>query len=122
MSDTFNILSQATKIEEGAASPVESVMGSGLLFPLALMILFYFLLIRPQSKQRKALEAKVSAMKKGDKVVTNGGIHGMVQHKGDKTISLKIAEGVCITVEPSSISSVEGEEESPKGDSKKLKK
>ena len=56
----------------------------GQLAPLLMMVLFivifYFLLIRPQQKQRKALEAAVMALKKGDGVVTTGGVVGEVVH------------------------------------------
>jgi len=50
----------------------------GLLFPLLLIIVFYVFLIRPQSKKQKEIQRKVEEMKKGDKVITNGGIMGTV--------------------------------------------
>ena len=46
----------------------------------AIMAIFYFLMIRPQQKQRKALEAAILAMKKGDSVVTSGGVVGDIVH------------------------------------------
>ena len=52
----------------------------GILFPLLMIFaIFYFLIIRPESKKRKAREAKVRQMQKGDQVMTNGGIYGSVR-------------------------------------------
>jgi len=77
------------------------------LMPFVLLIvIFYFLLIRPQQKQRKELEARVASMKKGDKVITAGGIHASVHHISDKTVTLKLSEGIFVPFEKSSIQSV----------------
>jgi len=84
------------------------ILDSGLLMPIAFVAIFYFLLIRPQQKAQKELKKRVSELKKGDKVITSGGIHGTVNHKGDGTISVKISEGVFITVESSNIATVKG--------------
>jgi len=99
--------------EGAAANPLQKILGSPAIFPIALIIIFYFMLIRPQQQQKKELNKKIDALKKGDKVITNGGIHGVVNHKGDKTISLKVSEGVFITMESANISVV-----TPKGDAK----
>lgn len=67
--------------------------------PLILMfVIFYFLLIRPQQKKAKAHQEMISALKKGDNVVTSGGIHGIVTRVDDETLTLEIAEKVKIKV------------------------
>jgi len=67
--------------------------------PLILMfVIFYFLLIRPQQKKAKAHREMISAVKKGDKVITSGGIHGTIVKVDDATVTLEIAEKVNIKV------------------------
>src|ERR1700761_7002186 len=75
---------------------------------LAVGVIFYFLLIRPQSQRQKQLDALVSTLKTGDKVVTNSGIHGIIANvKEGKTLSLKIADNVKIEIDKSAIAAVE---------------
>ena len=52
--------------------------------------IFYFLIIRPESKKRKAREAKVRQMQKGDQVLTNGGIYGTVRKVGETDVELEV--------------------------------
>lgn len=74
------------------------------LFPLILIfVIFYFLLIRPQQQQQKKLREQQSAMKVGDKVVTAGGIHGIVREVDEKTAKVEVAAGVLIKFEKASI-------------------
>ena len=78
------------------------------ILPLVLIfVVFYFLLIRPQKKQRKEQEARVAALRKGDKVVTIGGMHGIVNAVSKETISIKISEGVFVPFNKVAIASVE---------------
>lgn len=75
---------------------------------IAMVVIFYFLLIRPQQKRQKELRAMIDALKTGDKVVTSGGIHGIISNvKEGSTLSLKIADNVKIEVDKSAIASVE---------------
>jgi preprotein translocase subunit YajC len=68
----------------------------------------YFLIIRPQNKRQKELATRIASVKTGDKVVTSGGIHGIVANvREGATLSLKIAENVRIEVDKSAIASVE---------------
>ena len=60
----------------------------------AIFAIFYFLLIRPQQKQRREREALLAAVKRGDRVVTTGGIHGTVTTLDDATITLRVADQV----------------------------
>lgn len=67
----------------------------GPFIPLVLLfVVFYFLLIRPQQKQQKARKEMLSAIKKGDRVVTIGGIHGVIKEIDDSVISLRVADNL----------------------------
>ena len=71
--------------------------GGGLMsfLPLILIfVIFYFLLIRPQQKKAKEHRQMLENIKKGDKVITTGGIYAVVEAVGANTITLKIAENV----------------------------
>lgn len=71
-------------------------------------IVFYFLILRPQSKRQKELATLVSSLKTGDKVVTSGGIHGIIANvKEGSTLSLKIADNVKIEIDKSAIATVD---------------
>ena len=75
---------------------------------LCVGVIFYFLIIRPQNKRQKDLQAVVSSLKTGDKVVTNSGIHGIIANvKEGTTLSLKIADNVKIEIDKSAIASVD---------------
>ena len=74
---------------------------------LALVFLiFYFLLIRPQRKEQKEREALIANVKKGDKIITIGGIHGMVSLTKEKTVVIKIDEGCKMEITRSAIATV----------------
>jgi preprotein translocase subunit YajC len=73
---------------------------------IIIAVLFYFLLIRPQQKKQKEHEKLVAGVKTGDKVVTAGGIHGIVANLKETTILLKVADNVKIEVDKNSITSV----------------
>jgi len=65
------------------------------LLPLILIfVIFYFLLIRPQQKKAKEHRQMTESLKRGDKVITGGGIYGVVESVSDKTVVLKIADNV----------------------------
>ena len=84
-----------------AVSQSEAPVGSGMvgLFPLVLMFLiFYFLLIRPQQKRQKEHKKMLSLLKKGDRVVTNGGLIGQVFALTDNEIVVQIADRVKVRV------------------------
>lgn len=70
---------------------------------ILIFVIFYFLLIRPKIQQQNELREQQSAMKVGDKVVTNGGIHGIVREVGEKTAKIEVAAGVLIKFEKANI-------------------
>ena len=76
-------------------------------YMLAMVAIFYFLLIRPQQKQEKQRKEMLSAIKVGDKVVTSGGIHGKVSSMNDLTVSLTVDAKVKITVDRQNVGRIE---------------
>ncbi len=73
---------------------------------ILIMVMFYFVLIRPQRKAQKAQEEMRKNIRVGDKVVTVGGVHGLVSGMTDKTVSLKVAEGLSIKFDRSAVATV----------------
>lgn len=74
------------------------------LFPiLAIFVIFYFLLIRPQKEKEKEHQKMLSNLNKNDDIVTSSGIHGTIVNVKDKTVILRIDENVKIEVEKSSV-------------------
>jgi preprotein translocase subunit YajC len=73
--------------------------GMAQFLPLVLIfVVFYFLLIRPQQKQAKQHQAFLNDLKKGSKVFTKGGLHGVITGMADNVISLEIAKDVIVKV------------------------
>jgi preprotein translocase subunit YajC len=84
-----------------------------ILFLGALFAIFYFLLIRPQQRQRRDRDAMLKSVKRGDKVVTSGGLHGTVVGLSEHTFVLKVADQVKLEFERSAIGRIvaQGEKE-----------
>jgi len=81
--------------------------GFGFIFVIiATFAIFYFILIRPQQKKQKDLKKMVEAIKKGDRVMTSGGIFGTVAGLKDNIVILKIADEVKIEVLKTAVASV----------------
>ena len=88
-------------------------------FTFGLVILiFYFLIIRPQNKKKKEAQTMLSALKKGDRVATIGGIRGIVQAVKEETIVLKVDDNTKIEFTKSAVSTVLERKESKKESSK----
>ena len=73
---------------------------------LLIFAIFYVLMIRPQQRSAKAHQARIAAVKKGDEVITGGGIRGRVTKVSDDEAEVEIAQGVKIRVVKSTISNV----------------
>jgi preprotein translocase subunit YajC len=73
---------------------------------VAIGLVFYFLVIAPANKQRKKTQEMISSLKKGDRVITTGGIYGTVQGVEPDAVYLKIAENVKVKVTRSAVSGV----------------
>ena len=87
--------------EGGGGSLVSTLIMFGAIF-----LIFYFMIIRPQQKRAKEKEKLLSNLEKGDKVVTNGGIHGVIAGLEDKTALLMISENTKIKIDRSAIVTV----------------
>ena len=99
--------------EAWAADPAPATTNGGLMgfLPLVLIfVIFYFLLIRPQSKRAKEHRGMVAALAKGDEVVTSGGILGRVTEVAEQYLTVEIAAGVAVKVERATVTKVQ-----PKG-------
>jgi preprotein translocase subunit YajC len=89
----------------GEAGGTGSMISTFLPFILIIGI-FYFLIIRPQNKKQKDTQKMLSAIKKGDKVVTIGGVHGVIQNVRDSSVVVKVDENTKIEFSRSAIASV----------------
>ncbi len=73
---------------------------------IALFAVFYFVLIRPQSKRQKEHKAMVASLSKGDEVVTNGGLLGKITNVGDSFVTIEIADGLQVRIQRLSIAAL----------------
>src|SRR5438067_9549482 len=85
---------------------VGGLLGSFIVPMLGMVAIFWFLVFRPQQQQVKAHRAAIAAVKKGDEVITGGGIRGRVTKVTDDEAEVEIAQGVKIRVIKSTISQV----------------
>jgi len=87
---------------------------SGLIMMVVIFAIFYFILIRPQQKKMKEHKKMVEDLKKGDEIVTAGGIYGTVEGTTPETLTVKIAEGTKVKITRSSVAAVITEKEKTK--------
>ena len=92
----------------GCVPPPEGAEEGGfdwtlIIFIVLLVAIFYFLIIRPQRRQQKRHQELMQELKRGDKVITTGGIYGVVESLSDDSIVLKIESGATIRVARTSI-------------------
>jgi len=121
------IISKAALVLSAALLPANVAFAEGgdgggfaSLIPLILiMVIFWVLLIRPQQKRMKEHAAIIKALKKGDKVITGGGIYGRITSVKDDVVMIEIADGVIIKAKQDTVG---GLQESPKPQEKKDKK
>lgn len=100
-------------LQEAAGAAPSASSTAGLLTTIVpfvlIIVIFYFFLIRPQNKKQKETEKMIATLKKGDKVVTIGGIHGVVSSTKEKTIIVKVDDNCKIEFSRSAIAGVESE-------------
>ena len=94
-------LLQQTTASNPTGSLISTIITFGLVF-----VIFYFLIIRPQNKKQKQMQQMIAGVKKGDKVVTIGGIHGVVVSVKDSTVVLKVDDGTRIEFSKSALASI----------------
>ena len=88
-----------------------SLLSNPLVMMIVVMGIFYVMLILPQQRQRKKLQAMLAAIKSGDKVITNSGIYGTINGIDGDTVILKVADQVKIRIARSAIAQVEASED-----------
>ena len=103
-------------IAEAAPAAAQQGDPMQLLLPIGLVVLFYFFLIRPQSKRQKEHKAMVSDLQKGEEIVTTGGLLGKVTNVGENFITLEISKDTSIHVQKNSVQAI-----MPKGTIKEQK-
>ena len=102
----------------GAAQGAGGGFGSILPMMLLMFVIIYFLMIRPEQKKQKERQEMMKNLKKGDKVVTAGGIMGVVGNVKDDTVMVKIADNTVVEFTRAAVSSVV----QPKSDDKSAEK
>lgn len=95
------LIAMAPSGEGGGGSMVSTLIMFGAIFAI-----FYFMIIRPQQKRAKERDKMLSDVKKGDKIVTSGGIHGTVAGLEEKTVLIDVGNNVKIKMERSAIGSI----------------
>ncbi len=93
-----------------AETQPNSFLGNPLIMMGLMIVMFYFLLIRPQQRQRKEQAARIAALQTGDKIVTAAGIHGIVHNVKEHTVMVKVAEGTMIEFDKMAITHVHKKE------------
>ena len=107
-----------TLIQLAFAVPREGANGTTVFFVqmMIFVAIIYFLLLRPQAKERQRHETMLGAIKKGDEIVTNGGIIGKVVHVDEKRLTIRTGENTKLTVDRARIASVLDVKGEPKED------
>lgn len=99
-------ISEAWAEAPAAAGAAQQAGWESLIFPIGLVVILYFFMIRPQVKRQKDHKTMVEALKKGDEVQTMGGLMGKVTDIGDNFCKLEISEGLEVKIRRSSVESV----------------
>lgn len=97
-------------IAQAQPGGLQAVLGS-LALPIMIFLIFYFIWFMPLRKKQKEQERLIASLKKGDKVVTTGGLLGEVTKADEAVVMLKLADNVKIRVRRSAIAGLEGEPE-----------
>lgn len=92
----LNLILQANPQAQGSSLPMWIMLA-------LIFLVMWFFMIRPQRKQQKELEAMRNSLKKGDKVITAGGIYGIVAEVDERTVLMKVDDNVKIRVDKTSI-------------------
>ena len=87
-------------------APSQAPWWTNLIFPLLIMAMVYFALIRPQVQQKKKVEETIKGARTGDKIVTSSGIHGTITNVKDSTVIVRVADNVKLEIEKSHIDKI----------------
>jgi preprotein translocase subunit YajC len=100
----------------GGSKAGQGASGIASLIPIILMfVIFYFLLIRPQQKKAKEHREMVGQLKKGDRIITSGGLHGRVTAVSDTTMTVEIADKVRVKIARGNVAQVLQPSSQPQG-------
>ena len=102
----LDFLIPVANAQAAGAAPAAPSMLSTFMFPIILIAIMYFLMIRPQMKRQKEHRAMLDKLSKGDEVITNGGIVGTVAEIGENFITVEIASNVQVRLQKGAIASV----------------
>ncbi|MGX5731997.1 preprotein translocase subunit YajC [Pseudoxanthomonas beigongshangi] len=91
---------------QAAGAPQAGLGGFGLLMPIILIAIMYFLMIRPQMKRAKEHRAMLDKLSRGDEVITTGGIAGTVTDIGDNFVTIEVADNVRVRVQKAAVGNV----------------
>jgi len=93
--------------QQNEGAPAPGMFGGNFMFiMIAMFVIIYFLMIRPEQKKQKERQKMLAALKKGDKILTIGGIVGVITNVKDSTYMVKTGEGSLLEVTKSAVSSV----------------
>lgn len=107
MINNIHIIAQAAA-DQPQGSPLNMLITMGLI-----IVIFYFILIRPQRKQAKELKERQDALKPGDKVISAGGIYGIIREVQDEAVKMEVAPNTIIKIRKSQIVHSVGKDGSP---------
>jgi len=113
----LNTLFLIAAAQPQGGSPEGGLFSTLIMFALIIGV-FYFLILRPQQKRQKERQKMLDAVKKGDKVVTAGGLHGTVAGIDEKTLLIQVADNVKMKFDRSAVTSIVREGESIEKESK----
>lgn len=105
----MTLASILTFMQPSAGSDPGGSMFSTLIMFALIIGIFYFMILRPQQKKQKERQKLLEAIKKGDKIVTAGGLYGTIAGLDDKTVLIQVADNVKMKFERSAIASVVNE-------------
>jgi preprotein translocase subunit YajC len=99
MQGGFVLINIAYAMGQGGGVAGQGAGGFSSLIPIILMfVIFYFLLIRPQQKKTKEHREMITRLKKGDRIITSGGLHGRITAVNDATMTVEIADKVRVKI------------------------
>jgi len=114
----FELLAMAPPAPAGQESNPTGQMLQMVGMFVILGVMFYFLLIRPQSKQRKEHDNMLKNVKTGDQILTSGGIYGIVTNVKEKSLMVKIADNVKVEITKSALTAVVKKSDEPADEKK----
>jgi len=107
MSHAISRLGASALMLQGASDAAPASSPFSIFIPMGIvLVIFYFLLIRPANKKQKALQEMINNLKNGDQIVTTGGLHGTVAGISEDIIQLKIAPNVKVEISRSAVAAL----------------